>query len=121
MVDKQHPVYAVLCTEVGELNYNLRTDSMLIDVAQPEDGQALVHYARLPAGSLRKQGGEPFDQDHQERVARAEELWGKVESWLEGQGLVVWHGRVAMPAGIVKMRSGAGGVCGIMEMSGFVA
>jgi hypothetical protein len=108
VVDKQRPVYALLFTEVGETSYDLRTDSMVIEVAQPEDGQALVHYARLHAGSLRYQGGEPFDRDHKERVEKAEELWGKVESWLEGQGLAVRHGRVAMPAGITKVRSGAG-------------
>jgi hypothetical protein len=61
-VDKQRPVYALLFTEVGETSFDLRTDSIVIEVAQPEDGQALVHYARLYAGSLRYQGGEPFDR-----------------------------------------------------------
>ena len=45
VVDRQRPVYALLFTEVGETSYDLRTDSMVIEVAQPEDGQALVHYA----------------------------------------------------------------------------
>jgi hypothetical protein len=97
-VDKSRPVFGLLCDNIGQIGlYEFRTDTMVIEIAQPEAGQDLVHYCTINAGELRYQGGEPFDRDYAKRVQRAERLWRIVETWLEEQGLTVLHGRVAAP------------------------
>ncbi len=106
-VDKKRPVYALLNAEVGESKYDLRTDEMVVEVAQPEDGESLVHYARLPAGKLRYQAGEPFDRDHDERVKQAESLSRIVDAWLETEGLTILRGRISRTNDLSLVRSWA--------------
>jgi hypothetical protein len=96
VIDRSKPVFASLATEPGEAaQYNLRTDQLVIVIAQPEDD--LVHYFRTVVAQLRYLDGEPFDVDHKRRIVSANEAWQKVQDWLQDQKLIYRQGVIASP------------------------
>lgn len=98
VVDRARPVYANLMIEPGETDQALRTDTMVILVAQPEHD--LVHYCRLPVATLNYLDGQTYDPDHETRVQAAKNTWELVNHWLDGHDLTVRNGIVAAPAGL---------------------
>ncbi|RJX17520.1 MAG: hypothetical protein C4575_12820 [Desulforudis sp.] len=94
--NKRKPVFAILITEPGKTTQmGVRTDQLIAMVAQPEDD--LVHYCRLAVQELTYISGDPFNPDHQQRQAQAEQAWGIIEDWLVEKGFKVRHGVIAAP------------------------
>ncbi len=68
----------------------MRTDTLTVLVAQPE--QNVVHYCRIAVGAVRWLDGQPFDVDHEQRQALAQQAWEIIKEWLNEQGLQIRHG-----------------------------
>ena len=99
-IDPSSPVFASLITEHGETHMNQRTDRMIAIISQPEVD--LVHYCQLTVGELHFVNGEPFDTDHRTRLARAQQVWQNVKTWLISKNLSYREGTIAWPKNCVS-------------------
>jgi hypothetical protein len=98
-VDKKRPVFAVMTATDETMSYIVRRE-IVIEVAQPENVQAMVHYCRILAGRMSFMGDSPVESDHPVRTERAQGLMRIIETWLEEKGLTVLHGAIATPIGM---------------------
>jgi hypothetical protein len=94
-VDPKRPVFAALITEPGKVVQSMRTDRLMIRVAQPADD--LMHYCQLVIARVQYVGDNPFNTDYKQRFSLAEQAWKVVEAWLDERGLTVMNGVVSMP------------------------
>lgn len=99
-INREEPVFAALTTEPGKPDgHQLRIDTVLILVAQP-GAEGLLHYCRLVLGELRYMDDRPFDIDHIQRLAKAEQTWNQVQEWLASKHLNVIEGVIGLPLNI---------------------
>ncbi len=109
VIQKQQPVYAMLTHEPGRVDENgMHIDTLVIHVSQPDPEQMLVHYCRMPVGQITYIRHQPFDPDHKQRSARAEDAFDAVQAWLEEHEFSVIPGMIAMPQGYRYLEGWAG-------------
>lgn len=97
-VDRKRPIFGLLVAEsvrVGQQGF--RTDKYIIVVSQPEAGEGLVHYCRLPIAQVRYIGDHAFDSDAERKIERAKGAWLALAGWLAASGYRLVLGVVATP------------------------
>ena len=96
--DKARPVYALPIQEPGKTDsHGIRSDDLVIVVAQTVPAEAATHYVRLHVTSLEYLNGSPWGDGHGERKGRSNQVWELVQAWLSEQGFTVRQAAVAHP------------------------
>jgi len=96
--DKTRPVYALPIQDQGKTsNEGFRVDDLTVFVSQLEAAQAAVHYVSLHVSSLQFMDNVPWNDDHEGRRERFNQVWNLVSEWLAREGFTVRSAIVARP------------------------